>query len=201
MSQLKRQGELFDDFDHIYQSTSQAPQEVTLNKRSLENWQDAIHTHQARIFKGQLKNQMQGCLFSSGQQSAHNNLDPLKLTPLPLNFWRWPKNNHVGPAIYLVMDRLKSIDSNLILYIGETIAAEKRWKGEHDCKQYLDTYSQVFHKAGLETQLSIRFWTDVPKQTKARRQIEQELIQCWLPPFNKESRGRWATPFTNETNP
>jgi hypothetical protein len=26
--------------------------------------------------------------------------------------------------------------------------------------------------------------------------LEQALIQRWKPPFNKETRGRWSTPFT-----
>jgi hypothetical protein len=36
----------------------------------------------------------------------------------------------------------------------------------------------------------------VPAQVKPRRALEQALIQRWLPPFNKETRARWATPFT-----
>ena len=32
----------------------------------------------------------------------------------------------------------------------------------------------------------------------ARRALEQQLIQRWWPPFNKETRRRWATPFTAE---
>ena len=34
--------------------------------------------------------------------------------------------------------------------------------------------------------------------TRARRALEQQLIQRWWPPFNKETRQRWATPFTAE---
>ena len=44
--------------------------------------------------------------------------------------------------------------------------------------------------------LSIRFWCDVPTQLRSRRQLEQLLIRRWAPPFNKENRDRWATPFT-----
>ena len=29
-------------------------------------------------------------------------------------------------------------------------------------------------------------------------QIEQNLIKKWLPPFNKETRRHWSTPFTAE---
>ena len=87
---------------------------------------------------------------------------------------------------------------HILLYIGETLAAERRWKGEHDCKSYLASYCEALSKVGLSSQLSIRFWTDVPIQTLSRRQLEQSLIKQWLPPFNKETRARWATPFTAE---
>ena len=32
------------------------------------------------------------------------------------------------------------------------------------------------------------------------RKLEQRLIQTWLPPFNKETRRIWATPFTSQIN-
>jgi len=105
---------------------------------------------------------------------------------------------HKGPAIYFVMDKVINSEENIILYIGETISAEKRWKGEHDCKNYLSNYSDTLQKATLTTKLNIRFWLDVPIKTKERRKLEQKLIQTWLPPFNKETRGIWATPFTSQ---
>ena len=94
------------------------------------------------------------------------------------------------------MDRPEEIDTPIILYIGETISANKRWKGEHDCKAYLASYREALGGAGLKSQLSIRFWTDAPENTKARKKLEQTLIKYWLPPFNKETRARWNTPFT-----
>ena len=129
-----------------------------------------------------------------------DNLEPLELSPLPLSFWRWPEAPFHGPAIYLVMDRLEDFNSHLLLYIGETIAADRRWKGEHDCKAYLAAYSEALRVAGLQHQLSIRFWSDVPENTRSRKKLEQQLIQRWLPPFNKETRTRWSTPFTAGIN-
>jgi hypothetical protein len=38
----------------------------------------------------------------------------------------------------------------------------------------------------------------VPEGIAPRRALEQALIRRWLPPFNKETRGRWTTPFTAE---
>ena len=123
-------------------------------------------------------------------------LDPLNLQAQSLSFWRWPEAPQSGAAIYLVMDRPAASGASLLLYVGETSAAERRWKGEHDCKRYLDAYAEALQRADLPLTLSIRFWLEVPQQTRPRRDLEQALIRRWLPPFNKETRGRWATPFT-----
>ena len=100
--------------------------------------------------------------------------------------------------MYFVIDSMES--SKIILYIGETNSANKRWKGEHDCKNYLSNYSDCLQKANIPTKLNIRFWLDVPIKTKERRKLEQKLIQAWLPPFNKETREIWSTPFTSQIN-
>ncbi len=200
MSKLKRQGELFDGNDLLSHSPD-ISNETVLSKETLQNWQKSIYRHQTQLFQGLPDNESQGSLFNKLEdKSTEPILNPLVLTPLPINFWRWPQSEHHGPAIYLVMDKPKDFGSNLLLYIGETMSAEKRWKGDHDCKQYLEAYLEAFQKVQLRTQLSIRFWTDVPKEAKARRKIEQQLIQKWLPPFNKETRSRWGTPFTTEIN-
>ena len=78
---------------------------------------------------------------------------------------------------------------------GRNQAADRRWKGEHDCKAYLAAYQEACASCGLRCSPSIRFWGDVPQGTRARRQLEQTLIRRWQPPFNKEMRDRWATPF------
>ena len=98
--------------------------------------------------------------------------------------------------MYFVLDRPADLEQPLLVYIRETMAADRRWKGEHDCKAYLAAYGEALQRCGFVHQLSIRFSSDVPSCTKARRSREQALIQHWLPPFNKETRQRWATPFT-----
>ena len=103
-----------------------------------------------------------------------------------------------GAALYVVLDRPAELDHPLLLYVGETARAEQRWKGEHDCKAYLAAYGDALQRAGLCTRLSISFWSDVPERTQPRRALEQALIRRWLPPFNKETRSRWATPFQAE---
>ena len=196
METARGQGHLF---PNQVLSTGLTPrQELILSRDLLQKWQRRIQGHQADLFQGEPDIARQSSLFGSDHETVIDQLKPLQLTPLPLSFWRWPNSPHHGPAVYLVMDRPADLNTPLLLYVGETIAADRRWKGEHDCKAYLAAYAEALAKAGLTSQLSIRFWSDVPESTKARRQLEQQLIQRWLPPFNKETRARWSTPFTAE---
>ena len=110
-------------------------------------------------------------------------------------FLRWPESPHRGAALYWVMDRPEHLEHPILLYLGETKAADRRWKGEHDCKAYLAAYQEACASCGLGCSPSIRFWGDVPQATRTRQQLEQTLIRRWQPPFNKEMRERWATPF------
>ncbi len=198
METARGQGHLF---PNQVLSAGLAPrQELILSRDLLQSWQRRIQGHQADLFQGEPDIAQQSSLFGSDHETVIDQLKPLQLTPLPLSFWRWPNSPHHGPAVYLVMDRPAELNTPLLLYVGETIAADRRWKGEHDCKAYLAAYAEALAKAGLTSQLSIRFWSDVPESTKARRQLEQQLIQRWLPPFNKETRARWSTPFTAECN-
>ena len=199
MKYSSKQGEIFIS-NESFHPVSNESKEISIKKKDLEKWQERIYEHQSFLFKGLSRRPEQGCFFQNEEKSSTQSLNPLKLKPFPLNFWKWPSAPHLGAAIYLVMDRPKCIDNHLILYVGETIAANKRWKGAHDCKEYLATYSESLIKAGLKPQLSIRFWIDVPSEVKARKKMEQELIQQWLPPFNKETRRRWATTFTSPSN-
>ena len=174
------------------------PAELTLDADQLQAWQQRLHHHQAPLFRGAPQSTNQTNLFGASSSDAVSAINPLALTPLPLSFWRWPDSPHAGAAIYLVLDRPADLEQPLLLYVGETMAADRRWKGEHDCKAYLAAYGEALQRCGMAHQLSIRFCSDVPRTTKARRGLEQALIQHWLPPFNKETRQRWATPFTAE---
>ena len=197
MKNLERQYDLFSNSDLDF-SENNLLQDILIEKKIIKDWQEKIINHQSPIFKSNYKDVTQASLFESISDELNKTFNPIQLTPLPLSFWKWPKKMHKGPAIYFVMDKVINSEENIILYIGETISAEKRWKGEHDCKNYLSNYSDTLQKATLTTKLNIRFWLDVPIKTKERRKLEQKLIQTWLPPFNKETRGIWATPFTSQ---
>ena len=197
MKNWERQYALFSNNDLDF-SENNLLQDILIEKKIIKEWQEKIINHQSPIFKSNYKDVSQTSLFESISDELNKTFNPIQLTPLPLSFWKWPKTMHKGPAIYFVMDKIINSEENIILYIGETISAEKRWKGEHDCKNYLSNYSDNLQKANLTTKLNIRFWLDVPIKTKERRKLEQKLIQTWLPPFNKETRGIWATPFTSQ---
>ena len=199
MKKLERQYNLFNNNDLDF-SEKNLLQDVFIQKEIIKEWQEKVINHQSPFFKSNYKDVTQPSLFESISDELNETFNPIQLTPLPLSFWRWPKAIHQGPAVYFVMDKIINSEENIILYIGETISAEKRWKGEHDCKNYLSSYSDTLQKANMTPKLNIRFWLDVPIKTKERRKLEQKLIQTWLPPFNKETRGIWATPFTSQIN-
>ena len=197
MKKLERQYNLFNNNDLDF-SEKNLLQDLFIQKEIIKGWQEKVINHQSPFFKSNYKDVTQPSLFESISEELNETFNPIQLTPLPLSFWRWPKAMHQGPAVYFVMDKIINSEENIILYIGETISAEKRWKGEHDCKNYLSSYSDTLQKANMKPKLNIRFWLDVPIKTKERRKLEQKLIQTWLPPFNKETRGIWATPFTSQ---
>ena len=197
MNGSKGQKELFSQEDFNKNPISLSD-ELSFSKDLIRAWQQRIHTYQEPHFAKAETTPIQKSIFQTvGIDPIETSPSPQDLVPLPLNFWRWPQNPHNGPAIYLVMDKPKNLEFHILLYIGETVASDKRWKGDHDCKQYLQAYSEACNKADLKTQLSIRFWKDVPHETTCRRNLEKQLIHKWLPAFNKETRGFWNTPFTN----
>ena len=190
---MARQGELFSSSDGLA-GLGPAPAPIPLEREQLLSWQQLISAYQAPRFEAHTTTSGQGSLFGSGEGPSLAN--PLRLSPQTLHFWRWPTPPQQGAALYFVIDQAPVVQSPLILYVGETCEAGRRWKGEHDCKAYLAAYSDALAKASLSSRLSIRFDLDVPSSTRARRALELALIRHWQPPFNKETRGRWATPFT-----
>jgi hypothetical protein len=211
---MSRQGDLFAG-QGLAGAVRPAPSPPLL-RRQLLDWQTRIAAHQGPLFaRGDAGLAEQGLLFAPpvvggaraggaddgvDPQALAASLDPLALTPQSLSFWRWPSAPHSGAAVYLVSDRPPDPAPPLLLYVGETARADRRWKGDHDCKSYLAAYGEALAAAGLTARLGIRFWCDVPEATAARRALEQALIRRWLPPFNKETRGRWTTPFTAATD-
>jgi hypothetical protein len=199
-----RQGDLFSGWQPASSNASvaggAAGGELPLLAHQLLAWQRLVASHQGPLFAGAAMAPLQANLFAAdpSPEAQAAAFDPLALRPQPRSFWRWPQAPQAGAAIYLVIDRPPGLEQPLVLYVGETGRADRRWKGEHDCKRYLTAYGEALAKAALEGRPSIRFWLDVPAAIQPRRALEQALIRRWLPPFNKETRQRWATPFTAE---
>ena len=209
---MSRQGDLFaaaDAAEAGVAGASPSP-ELPLLRQQLLAWQGRLAEHQGPLYaeataggttSGGAAPLLQGQLFPDAAdpadaQAVARNFDPLRLSPQSLSFWRWPRLPQRGAALYLVMDRPPGLPVPLLLYVGETGRADQRWKGDHDCKGYLAAYGEALARVGLEARPSIRFWSYVPAAVSPRRALEQALIRRWLPPFNKETRERWATPFT-----
>jgi len=197
---MSRQGELF---PAAAVAGAPPPPSLPLWREQLLAWQARLADHQGPLYAaaGAVAPPQQGQLFPvpADPGDPHEQVrcfDPLSLSPQSLSFWRWPRSPQQGAALYLVMDRPPQLPLPLLLYVGETGRADRRWKGDHDCKDYLAAYGEALARAGLEARPSIRIWTDVPLTVVPRRALEQALIRRWLPPFNKETRDRWATPFT-----
>jgi hypothetical protein len=203
-----RQGELFAASSAMGAGVM-GGRELPLLRRQLQQWQWALARHQAPLFAGAGGGSRQVGLFehmNGNETTAAEPADPpatpnpLQLRAQPLSFWRWPDPPQRGAALYFVLDSLPDESGEgaqpLLLYVGETGRADRRWKGEHDCKQYLAAYSEALARVEMTSRLNIRFWLDAPGTARRRRALEQALIRRWLPPFNKETRQRWATPFT-----
>jgi len=186
------------------------PDAMPLQRRQLLAWQERVATFQSPLWSGsRVREPEQASLFgapggrlgpepATDPQTLVRALEPLALPAENLSFWRWPQAPHAGPALYLVLDRPPHLNQPLLLYVGETALADRRWKGAHDCKSYLAAYREALAKADLGVNLSIRFWCEAPAATAERRALELALIRRWKPPFNKETRSRWSTPFTTE---
>jgi len=197
-SSSPRQGNLFAEAGTLAGASGQSPTaDLSLARAQLLAWQQAVARFQAPLFAGSQEDAQQGDLFGGPGDRAQA-INPLELRAQTLHFWRWPQAPLQGAALYFVLDTPAKEQLPLLLYVGETGRADQRWKGEHDCKQYLAAYSEAIGRAALSCQLSIRFWLDVPQAVRPRRQLEQALIRRWQPPFNKETRQRWATPFTSD---
>lgn len=136
----------------------------------------------------------QGDLFAiAAQPTWVETLDPLTLPQRNAEFWRGQFSDAGTAALYFVVDHTLPI----LLYVGETLKANQRWKGTHDCKRYILNYIATHRAQDLPVAVNIGFWPHAPEDRKARQQLESELIYKWRSPFNKENWRFWGTPFVS----
>ena len=188
------QFEIFESND-FFAKKSLHEKKLNHTRSSLIQWRKNICEYQNNVIENLNNPITQKSLFKIDDNLDLIKINPFLLTSFSINFWRSNKSVDKGPAMYFVIETIKT--SKIILYIGETNSADKRWKGDHDCKNYISNYKETISNNNLESNLDIRFFLDVPKEVKLRRKLEKRLIYLWLPPFNKETRDRWTTTFTN----
>ncbi|WP_331001090.1 GIY-YIG nuclease family protein [Nostoc commune] len=151
---------------------------LVMSADALLKWKSQILDYQQRVRETQPAKQV--TLFDITPN--HCDLDAIDPFTLPLQsmaFYRMPTDAG-SAAIYFVIDNAIP----LLLYVGETRRSGKRWKGEHGCKQYLDSYHSLHHHYGLQREVSIAFWWDTPIHRRARQELELNLILKWRSPFN-----------------
>jgi hypothetical protein len=164
--------------------------ELVMNSEELQQWKAQI-----------LEYQMRSRTVPPSQQTTlielpPNHCDPDPIDPLTLQlqsmaFYRMPADYPGDACLYFVVDSA----AGLILYVGETCRSNKRWKGTHDCKDYIASYQDLHYRYKLQTAVNIGFWWDTPQRRESRQELELNLILKWRSPFNKENWERWGQPF------
>ncbi len=171
-------------------------QTLTIAPDALQAWKQKVLTFQQQV-QGSAPIAQPNLFETNRFETLPDPYDPEALNPIDLpqqntQFWRWKAEDAGVSALYFVID----YELDLLLYVGETVQSNQRWKGAHDCKRYLLNYQQAHYQFNLPTQLGIAFWQDAPTATRARQKMESMLIVKWRPPFNKENWAFWGTPFT-----
>lgn len=165
---------------------------LQMSPETLSIWKQRIFKFQQQV--RQTQPMQQGSLFDLGVASSETDphqIDPFSLPQQNTQFWRWRFDDVGVAALYFVID----YELPLLLYVGETVKSNQRWKGEHDCKRYIDNYRQAHYQHQIETRLGIAFWAKAPTATRPRQKLESALIDKWKSPFNKENWEFWGTPF------
>ncbi len=190
----RKQASLFSEAEQQAVSRSQYQNFQTqtyLGQHELMAWKQKVATFQRAAKVSPAMEQTS--LFAATIDPAET-IAPFTLPQQNTEFWRWQFRDVGVAALYFVID----YQSELLLYVGETVKSNQRWKGEHDCKRYLMNYRQTHYHYNLESQLGIAFWRRAPADRRLRQAIESSLIYKWRSPFNKENWKFWGTPFIGD---
>lgn len=170
---------------------------LEMSRTALEEWKQRLFRYQQQVKVSEPAEQ--GLLFDLAPAPSRAVSDPDSINPFTLpqqntEFWRWKADEKGVAALYFVID----YELPVLLYVGETVKSNQRWKGEHDCKRYLLNYRQAHYQHQLPSMLGIAFWPHAPEGTRPRQKLESALIYKWRSPFNKENWEFWGTPFIGE---
>jgi hypothetical protein len=164
---------------------------LEISKESLLLWKEMVSNHQSQAKLGKIGTQ--SCLFDSTDVTESLAIKPFELLLQSMQFYRLPVIDRGNSSIYFIIDSAYQS----ILYIGETCRSNLRWKGEHDCKRYIQNHQNLHYTYSIKTSINPAFWHHAPIETKPRQKLELDLIYHWRSPFNKEIWQYWGTPFTN----
>lgn len=170
---------------------------LDISPESLQAWKQRIFEFQQQVRDQPPPTQVSLFDLEPSPSSQADTLNPFALPRQNTEFWRWQASDAGTSALYFVIDE----EVPLLLYVGETVKSNQRWKGEHDCKRYLDNYRMIHYTHQIPTQLNIAFWPHAPQATRPRQKLELALILKWRSPFNKENWTMWGTPFTGGKSP
>lgn len=166
------------------------PEQLVMDADALVKWKTRIFDYQQRV--RETKPPQQTTLFDLTPTHCNPDaIDPFSLRLNTMHFWRMPADTPSYPCIYFVLDNTLPV----VLYVGESCQSNKRWKGVHDCKRYVEQYHDLHYRYGLERAVNIAFWFDTPTDRVARQDLELSLILRWRSPFNKECWQMWGQPF------
>ncbi|MCT7984907.1 GIY-YIG nuclease family protein [Laspinema sp. A4] len=178
-------------FDHSPEPTRKQ-QKLEMTRDQFIQWKRQIASHQQATREN---HPQQPTLFDTGvNQFDPQGIDPFGLRQYATRFYDLAEmrlGQEGDPCLYFLIDNCFP----LILYIGETVHSNQRWKGGHHVEEYLAKYIQLNRKHGLEVLPALAFEWGAPHETRLRQKMEFELIKKWRSPFNKENRVQWGHPF------
>ena len=182
------QPSLFTAAEQRAQIHAPKPTGPALTAKALQDWKTRIGHYQARLPAAET----QPSLFDAAPAVSAEQIAPFSLAQQNFFFFNWPADHHPDSAcLYFVID----VTANLLLYVGETCRANQRWKGVHDCKQYVLSYQTLHFQHWIPAAINTAFYWEAPTETRPRQRLESALIQRWRSPFNKENWRFWGTPF------
>ena len=173
---------------------------LEMSKTALVQWKQRISEFQNKALQDQGFGQT-SLIFETNPKPNHWDADKINPFDLPRKPWDFYRNRQdplsEGQAnIYFVLDHAVT----LLLYVGETkLSIKQRWKGVHDCKEYIDAYVSLHRKYDLEFAVNMAFNVSVPSDRTQRLALERDLILRWRTPFNKECWRYWGQPFQSRS--
>lgn len=179
-------------------SYGQFTEPLSLSLTALQAWKQRVFQFQQQVKLSSAPEQ--GSLFglTPTAEEIADTIAPFTLTRQNTDFWRWQVQDAGTAAYYFVID----YELPILLYVGETVKANQRWKGEHDCKRYIENYISAHRECDRSTStpaapctVGIAFLHWAPTSTRDRQQLETALIYKWRSPFNKQNWTFWGTPF------